>query len=378
MKIAIILGTRPEIIKLAPILRRIQASENELMLIHTNQHYSANMDGVFFKELALPAPDSNLGVGSGTHGAQTGLMLARLEKALNMNRPDAVLVQGDTNTVLAGALAAVKLGIQVGHVEAGLRSYDRTMPEEINRVLTDHAADILFAPTQNAAQLLHAEGIPSERIEVTGNTIVDAINDHRELVNSRSYILSTLKLEPRGYLLLTLHRPANVDRRETLAEIIIGITNVARITQLPVVFPAHPRTVKQLEQFKLTLPVSFRQIKPIGYLDFLGLEANAELILTDSGGIQEEACVLRVPCVTIRENTERPETLAVGANELAGLTSIGIQAASAKMLAQARTWQNPFGDGRASDRILHKLSTRFSTLPATGFASVKGHGDHNF
>ncbi|MGI6103533.1 MAG: non-hydrolyzing UDP-N-acetylglucosamine 2-epimerase [Patescibacteria group bacterium] len=354
MRIAFILGTRPEVIKLAPLLRRVVERGDPVFLIHTNQHYSANMDAVFFEELALPAPTHNLRVGSGSHGEQTAKMLLGIEPILIEDRPDVVVVQGDTNTVVAGALAAAKLGIPLAHVEAGLRSGDRTMPEELNRIVTDHLADALYAPTDAAKQALVQEGIPVERILVTGNTAVDAVLDHRAIALARP-TLGDLGLTPERYVLLTLHRPSNVDDRNRLSAILDGLAQVARATALPIIFPVHPRTAKQLELFGLALPEQVRTIEPMGYLDFLALQAGARLILTDSGGIQEEACTLDVPCVTLRENTERPETIRVGANRLAGTSSLGILAAVEAALAAPRGWQNPLGAGTASEQILHAL-----------------------
>lgn len=350
--IAIVLGTRPEIIKLAPLIRVAQTRSIPFRLIHTNQHYSQNMDAVFFEELRLPQPNVSLGIGSAPQGEQTGKMITLLEREFMENSPRAVLVQGDTNTVLAGALAAAKLGICVGHIEAGLRSYDRSMPEEVNRVVVDHIADLLFAPTQESDEILAAEGIPAERRLITGNTVVDAVEEHRTLAEHHVAMLRQLSLKSGQYLLLTLHRPANVDDRQVLEQILHGVHAVASHCQLPVIFPAHPRTVARMQFYGIILPETIRCIEPVGYLDFLSLETQARLILTDSGGVQEEACILQVPCVTLRENTERPETVAVGANRLAGTDPSGIIAAASVMLARTSRWQNPFGDGRASMHII--------------------------
>lgn len=355
MKVAVIVGTRPEIIKMSPVIRACQQRRVPFFIVHTNQHYTANMDAVFFRELDLPKSKYNLGVGSADHGEQTGRMLDLIENVLQKERPDAVLVQGDTNTVVAGALAASKLGIKVGHVEAGLRSYDRTMPEEINRVVADHISDYLFAPTKGAAKILEQEGIAKNKIYMTGNTVVDAVSQNLAIARRKSRILQALNLSPGQYFLLTLHRPANVDRKPTFQAILSGLDRISQQYQLPIIFPIHPRTKKQLATFNLPTPAGLRLLEPVGYLDFLLLEENARLILTDSGGIQEEACILKVPCVTIRENTERPETVEVGANMLTGMSAKGITRSVDKMLKRPRRWQNPFGDGKAGGRIAKAL-----------------------
>jgi len=354
MTIAIILGTRPEIIKMAPVIRECQRRGLDYSIIHTGQHYSYQMDRIFFEQLELPQPDHNLDVGSGNHGKQTGRILADLEAVLMAERPDVVLVQGDTNTVLAGALAASKLHIKVGHVEAGLRSYDRSMPEEINRVVADHVSDYCFAPTEISRANLLKEGIAEEKIHVTGNTIVDSVYQNLEIAMRKVNILADLDLEPKGYFLVTSHRQENVDNKERLGEIIRGLEMVKSEFGLPVVFPVHPRTRKMVESFGFELD-GIRAIEPLGFLEFLQLEAGARLALTDSGGVQEEACILGVPCVTLRENTERPETLDVGANVLAGTVSQRIMDGARNMLEAGESWKNPFGDGNAGQRIIQIL-----------------------
>ncbi len=354
MTIAIILGTRPEIIKMAPAIRECQRRSLDYSIIHTGQHYSYQMDRIFFEQLELPQPDHNLDVGSGNHGKQTGRILADLEAVLMAERPDVVLVQGDTNTVLAGALAASKLHIKVGHVEAGLRSYDRSMPEEINRVVADHVSDYCFAPTEISRANLLKEGIAEEKIHVTGNTIVDSVYQNLEIAMRKVNILADLDLEPKGYFLVTSHRQENVDSKERLGEIIRGLEMVKSEFGLPVVFPVHPRTRKMVESFGFELD-GIRAIEPLGFLEFLQLEAGARLALTDSGGVQEEACILGVPCVTLRENTERPETLDVGANVLAGTVSQRIMDGARNMLEAGESWKNPFGDGNAGQRIIQIL-----------------------
>ena len=354
MTIAIILGTRPEIIKMAPVIRECQRCGLDYSIIHTGQHYSYQMDRIFFEQLELPQPDHNLDVGSGNHGVQTGRILADLEAVLMAERPDVVLVQGDTNTVIAGALAASKLHIKVGHVEAGLRSYDRSMPEEINRVVADHVSDYCFAPTETSKANLLKEGIAEEKIHVTGNTIVDSVYQNLEIAMRKVNILADLDLEPKGYFLVTSHRQENVDSKERLGEIIRGLEMVKSEFGLPVVFPVHPRTRKMVESFGFELD-GIRAIEPLGFLEFLQLEANARLALTDSGGVQEEACILGVPCVTLRDNTERPETLEVGANVLAGTESQRIIEGARKMLGTREGWKNPFGEGNTGQRIIQIL-----------------------
>ncbi len=349
--ITFVLGTRPEIIKLSPLIALAQQRRLPFRLIHTGQHYTESLDKVFFDELRLPQPHVNLGVGSGSHGKQTALMLEKLEAEFMREKPSVVIVQGDTNSVLAGALAAAKLQIPVAHVEAGLRSFDRRMPEELNRIVTDHLSTYLLAPTENAQELLQREGIPEEKITVSGNTVVDAVLRNKALA-AFSGVLSTLNVPSKGYCILTLHRPENVDDKETLAGIFEGLRLASEHIGKPVLWPVHPRTKARLEQFQLTLPPGVRLLDPQPYLAFLHLMSNAFLILTDSGGIQEEACVLGVPCVTLRTSTERPETLDVGSNVLAGVEPESIVRGVKTMLAKPTSWENPFGDGKASERIL--------------------------
>lgn len=351
-KICIVLGTRPEIIKLAPVILECQKRQVPFFIIHTNQHYSQEMDAVFFDELSLPAAAYNLCIGSGTHGEMTGAALARIEKVLMDERPDCVLVQGDTNTAFAGALAAAKLHIPVGHVEAGLRSYDRRMPEEINRVLIDHVADFLFAPTQRDRTTLLGEGIAPEKIIVTGNTIVDALLHYRPIAEQKSDILSTLDLAPKHYILVTAHRQENVDDEMRLRGILDGLALVHVQTNLPLFYPIHPRTKKRMAEEEIELPAGVRALPPAGFFDFLTLEVNAALCITDSGGVQEEACILGVPCVTVRDTTERPQTLEIGANTLAGANPEKIAESAKAMLSKKSDWQHPFGDGHSAERIV--------------------------
>lgn len=351
MKIAVILGTRPEIIKMSPVIRALYRRQVDYFILHTGQHYSYNLDRVFFEQLKLPEAKYNLEVGSGSHAEQTAKILTGVEEVLQGERPILVLVEGDTNSVLGGALAATKLHIKVGHVEAGLRSYDRKMPEEINRILTDHCSDYLFAPTEKAKAILLGEGIPETKIFVTGNTIVDATFQNLEIAKERGNTLSSLHLSPKEYFLVTLHRQENVDDRTRFASIMKGLTQVAAEFGLPVIYPVHPRSRKRLSQFG----IETRGIKLIGPVDFLGflqLESSARLVLTDSGGVQEETCILNVPCVTLRDNTERPETLEVGSNILAGTSPETIVESVKVMLSRPNNWANPFGDGKAGERIV--------------------------
>ena len=356
MKISIILGTRPEIIKLSPLIRECEKRGLEYFVLHSGQHYSYNLDEIFFQELELPRVSYNLQVGLGSHAEETGKMLVGIEKILLKEMPDVVLVQGDTNTVLSGALAASKLHIKIGHVEAGLRSYDRDMPEEINRVLTDHISDYLFAPTEGAMNCLLREGIYRDRIFVVGNTIVDSVNQNLEIAKNKSSILNQLDLSDRDYFLITAHRQENVDIKERLLGILGALKQIYREYNLPVIYPIHPRAKKRLEDFGLKAPEGIKLIDPLGYLDYLWLEANAGLVLTDSGGVQEESCIMKVPCITLRDNTERPETLDVGSNMLVGTDPNRILEGVAAMIGRTKNWMNPFGDGNSSKRIINILN----------------------
>jgi UDP-N-acetylglucosamine 2-epimerase (non-hydrolysing) len=355
MKISTILGTRPEIIKMSPVIRECEKQNVEYFILHTGQHYSYNLDKIFFNDLELPAAKYNLDAGSGTHAEETGKMLIVIEKNLREEKPDFVLVEGDTNTVLAGALAASKLQIKVGHVEAGLRSHDRTMPEEINRVLADHVSDYLFAPTEKAKKNLLKEGIEENKIFVTGNTIVDAVYQNLEIAKRKVDLLNTLNLNSEEYFLVTAHRQENVDLKERLKGILDGLELVYNEFNLPIIYPIHPRTKKMIREFGLEVSKGIRLTEPLGFLEFLQLEANAKLVLTDSGGVQEESCILKVPCVTLRDNTERPETLEVGGNILEGVNQNAILEGVKIRLSRKRNWNNPFGDGRAGERAIKIL-----------------------
>lgn len=344
---------------MSPVIREMKSRGIENIVVHTGQHYSYDMDRVFFEDLELAPAEQNLNVGSGSHAVQTGSILQGIEKVLLAERPDVVLVQGDTNTVLAGALAAAKLEIGVGHVEAGLRSFDRRMPEEINRIMADHISDELFPPTQRSKQNLLAEGIAENKIFVTGNTIVDAVRQNMEISNRRSRVMKALGLRPKRYLLSTMHRQENVDDPTRLASMIDAIDRISASVGLPAILPLHPRTKKNIKQFGLNIPDRIRIVDPVGYLDFLRLEAGAMLILTDSGGLQEEACILGVPCVTMRDTTERPETVDVGANVLVGTRSDDIVKAALELLDVERTWACPLGEGDSAKRIIDVLEVRY-------------------
>jgi len=351
LKITVALGTRPEIIKMAPILKELEIREADFFVLHTGQHYSYNLDGVFFEQLGLPLPKYNVAAGSGSHANQTAKILIGVEEILKKEHPDIILVEGDTNSVFAAALAATKLNIKVGHVEAGLRSYDRTMPEEINRVLTDHCSDYLFAPTENSKTILLNEGIAEEKIFLTGNTVVDAVLQNLEIAREKGNSIENLNISPREYFLVTLHRQENVDNRTRFNSALEGLSRVANDFGLPVIYPIHPHSRKRMDELKIEVP-DLNLIEPVDYFDFLKLESNARLILTDSGGVQEEACILGVPCVTLRDNTERPETIEVDANILAGTSPDYILECTRKMLSKENKWQNPFGDGKAGEKIV--------------------------
>jgi UDP-N-acetylglucosamine 2-epimerase (non-hydrolysing) len=336
---------------MSPIIRECEKGY-DFFIIHSGQHYSYNMDDIFFEQLELTRPKINLQVGSGTHGEQTGKMLIKIENVLKEEKPDLVLVQGDTNTALAGALAASKMHIKVGHIEAGMRSFDRLMPEEINRILIDHISDLLFAPNDNSKRNIQMEGLPDNKIFVCGNTITEAVFQNLKIAEKK--IIS--KFNSKRYFLATIHRQENTDNPKKLNSILKGLGLIYNEYKLPIIFPIHPRTKKNIENFCLSLPNGIELIEPIGYLEFLEIEKNAKLILTDSGGVQEEACILGVPCVTLRDTTEWVETLEVEANILAGQSPEAILSCTRSML-EAENWRNPFGDGNSSKRILDIISS---------------------
>jgi len=340
---------------MSPVIREFEKHDLDYFILHTGQHYSYDMDRVFFEQLELPEARYNLDVGSGPHSTQTASMLSGIGNVLMEELPEAVLVQGDTNTVLAGALAASKLHIKVGHVEAGLRSYDRSMPEETNRVLTDHCSDYLFVPTEGARKILLGEGIHEEMIFTTGNTIVDAVRENLKIAAVQPSVIEKLDVEPKGYFLVTAHRQENVDEPQRFLSILKGLEQLSQEYHMPVIYPIHPRSRKRMQEQGLHTSSNIRLIEPLDYLGFLQLESEARLILTDSGGVQEEACILGVPCVTLRDNTERPETVEVGANVIAGIEAERIVACARVMMEREAVWSNPFGDGTAAEKIRRVL-----------------------
>ena len=355
LKIAIVVGTRPEIIKMAPVVRACVTRRVPYVLLHTGQHYSFELDGVFFRELELPEPHFNLDVGSGSQAYQIASIVSGLEPVLARERPDVLLVEGDTNSVLAAALCAQKSGVAVGHVEAGLRSYDRAMPEEINRILTDHLSEYLFAPTPGARDILLGEGIAASRVYLTGNTVVDELERQRARAEGAEPF-RRFEVEPGRYAVATVHRAENTDDEARLRGIFDGLAGSASALGIPVLAALHPRTTARLDSLGIRVDGRVRALPPLGYLDFLGLHARAALTLTDSGGLQEEACCLRVPCVTLRDNTERPESVEVGANRLAGADPDRIVECARAMFARSRDWPNPFGDGKSGLRIVDLLA----------------------
>jgi UDP-N-acetylglucosamine 2-epimerase (non-hydrolysing) len=357
-QIAFVLGTRPEIIKLAPVIHECERRGFDTHVIHTGQHYSESLDEVFFEQLELDSPEVNLSVGSGTHGEQTGKMLIGIEQELLATDPDVLFVQGDTNSTFAGAISGAKLDLDLAHVEAGLRSFDREMPEEVNRVAVDHLADYLFAPTDETAQLLRREGVSSDAIEVTGNTVVDSLRACQSRAASTSTVLRDLRLSEDEFYLLTAHREENVDDPERFENLIEGVGEFATATGKDVVYPIHPRAKERLKEFELAVPEPIQVIDPLGFIDFLRLESTASLVFTDSGGVQEEACVLGTPCVTLRYGTERPETAFVGANCIAGLQPDDIVEAARQMHGKSGHWEVPFGDGDAAERIVNVIDSK--------------------
>lgn len=368
MKIILVAGARPNFIKVAPLIQAIKkhnsASSGQIIdyiLVHTGQHYDYEMSQVFFKDLDIPQPDIHLEIGSGTHAQQTGKVMLEFEKVILKEKPDLVVVVGDVNSTLGATVSSVKLHIPVAHVEAGLRSFDKKMPEEINRILTDVISDYLFVPTHDAVDNLKREGVAPEKIYLVGNVMADSLLDHREKAEN-STILKVLGLDKNGYGVITLHRPSNVDDRESLSRVLKMLKEISHI--IPLVFPAHPRTWKNIERFKLEKSVPgedrLRFIEPLGYLDFINLMMNSRLILTDSGGIQEETTVLGIPCLTWRENTEWGITLSQGTNVLVGTDTDRAMAEVRRILqgrrdgAQARN-SIDLWDGYAAARIIDVL-----------------------
>lgn len=365
LDIICVVGARPNFIKIAPILTALSATGRvKTRLIHTGQHYHQQMSQAFFDDLKIPRPALDLNVGSGTHGRQTGRIMEEFEKILLSDPPDLVLVVGDVNSTLAAALAAVKLGIKVAHVEAGLRSFNRAMPEEINRILTDQISDFLFITSRGAEENLLREGVDNSKIFLVGNVMIDSLRRFTAVAEERSRILSTLSLSRRSYAVLTLHRPETTDARESLKKVISIMEKVAGM--IPVVYPVHPRTGQRMRDFgledKAARIKNLMLLPPLGYLDFLKLISSARLVLTDSGGIQEETTALRIPCLTLRPETERPITVTRGTNIIVGLDEDriieecrGIIGGRGKEGKIPELW-----DGNASSRIASILVSKLA------------------
>lgn len=354
LKIVTVVGARPQFVKaaaLSPCFRRQPGIEEKL--VHTGQHFDANMSDIFFDEMGIPRPDFNLGIGGGTHGQNTGRMIEAIEGVLLAEKPNLVLVFGDTDSTLAAAISAAKLAIPLAHVEAGLRSHRRHMPEEINRVLTDRLADVLYAPSASSCANLRREGIANERIVDVGDVMHDVVRIFTDRAKQNAHILESLALAPREFNLMTLHRKENTDDRERLASILDGVSG----STLPVVLPLHPRTAKRIAEHGLSLPSVIRVIEPLGYLDTLRLESAANMILTDSGGVQKEAYFHGVPCVTLRDETEWTELVEVGANVLTGADAVRIRCALSAPPSRPSS-ADVYGDGFTAERILQDLISR--------------------
>jgi len=353
VNVAHIVGARPNFMKVAPVMSALRDRPNVVQtLIHTGQHYDVTMSDVFFQQLGMPVPDVNLSVGSSTHAKQTAEIMMRLEPVVTERQPDIVLVYGDVNSTVATALVCAKLGVQIGHVEAGLRSFDRTMPEEINRLVTDQLADMLFTPSDDGAENLRREGIPAEKIFRVGNVMIDSLV--RLLPLAKKTCVDSL---PSRYALVTLHRPANVDDGARLKGILESLLEVNQ--DLAVVFPAHPRTQKRIADFGLHVG-QLRLLDPLPYVEFLGLQSRATVVITDSGGIQEETTYLGVPCLTMRENTERPITVSMGTNILVGGDPEKLRLEMSRVLSgEAKKGSTPpLWDGHAGERIADILVDR--------------------
>lgn len=365
-KVLIIAGARPNFMKVAPLIKAIVARNSRCRdgeprvawkLVHTGQHYDQKMSDIFFEELGIPAPDINLGVGSGSHAAQTANIMSRFEPVCLEEKPAWVVVVGDVNSTMACTLVCSKLGIKVAHVEAGLRSYDRTMPEEINRLVTDALADLLLTPSADADENLKREGIPESRIKLVGNVMIDALTANLDKAR-RSPVLDKLGLQRKAFVYVTLHRPSNVDEQKNLSGIMSGLTQLA--SRLPVVFPMHPRTHKMLGQFGISVAGNGRLkiLEPIGYHDSICLTENARLVLTDSGGLQEESTFFKTPCLTLRPNTERPITVTVGSNRLTHLDRLSADLDEVLRGREELGQVPPLWDGHAADRIVEALVER--------------------
>lgn len=365
MKIVSVIGARPQFVKAAVVSRCLREVADELV-IHTGQHYDENMSEVFFREMGIAPPDYNLAVGSGRHGTQTAKMLTGIEEILCDVSPDWVLVYGDTNSTIAGALAATKLQIPVAHVEAGLRSFNRAMPEEINRILTDHASDLLLAPTQTAVKHLRSEGVAESKVHCVGDVMFDAVLHYKQQAADESRVLSTLGLEDQPYVLATIHRAENTDNEGRLRAIFAGLSEVNR--EMPVVLPLHPRTKHRLQSIGQLEDVGreIHLIDPVGYLDMLALQSRAKLVATDSGGVQKEAFFCGTPCVTLRDETEWVELVELGWNTLVSPTNADEVAsrtieALEKAYLETAAEQAPFGRGNAGEQIVAALTRQESS-----------------
>lgn len=361
--IYLVVGARPNFMKAAPLLAELRKHSDKIKtsLIHTGQHYDYELSQMFFEQLKMPKPDIYLGVGSGSHAEQTGKIMIDLEKVFMEKRPDLVIVFGDINSTLAASVVAAKLHIKLCHVEAGLRSFDNTMPEEINRIVTDRLSDLLLVSEQSGLDNLHNEGVSEDKIEFVGNIMIDSLVNNLKVAQD-SNILQELNLVPGEYVAMTLHRPASVDNREVLKELLKTINEIGK--KIPVIFPCHPRTKKNLEQFDLLNdidPKALRLIKPLGYLDFLKLQSQCKFVLTDSGGVQEETTYLNIPCITMRENTERPSTVDIGSNTITGLDPKKIKAVVEQILTNnSKQAEIPkYWDGKTAERITKILLDRF-------------------
>lgn len=361
LKILNIVGARPNFMKMAPIVREMKRRESDFLplLVHTGQHYDEAMSDAFFRDLGLPKPDVHLEIGSASHAVQTARIMTAFEPVVLEQKPDWVLVVGDVNSTIACALVCSKLGVKVAHVEAGLRSRDRSMPEEINRLLTDQISDLLLTTSQDADENLKAEGIPAEKIRFVGNVMIDSLFYSLKL-SERLTVREDLNLSEKEYAVVTLHRPSNVDERETFSGLLDALCEVS--ARIPVVFPVHPRTKARISEFGFTERIensNVKLIEPLGYLDFMRLYSGARLVLTDSGGLQEETTALSIPCLTLRENTERPITIEMGTNKLVGVSQEKIKQAAFEILSEENSAEDkkipPLWDGKAAERICDSL-----------------------
>ena len=365
LKVLIIAGARPNFMKVAPLIKCIRERDDKSMwngvrlnyrLVHTGQHYDEKMSDIFFSELGIPAPDINLGVGSGSHAVQTANVMAKFETVCEQEKPDWVVVVGDVNSTMACTLVCAKMGIKVAHVEAGLRSFDRTMPEEVNRLVTDALADLLLTPSADANENLRREGVPEAKIKLVGNMMIDTLVANLEKSRA-SRLLEDLRLEKKGFVYVTLHRPSNVDHQSSLTTIMAELKRLA--DQIPVVLPLHPRTRKMCGQFGISLEhqKGLHILDPVGYLDSLCLTENARLVLTDSGGLQEESTYFKTPCLTLRPNTERPVTVTLGSNRLTSLSRLRTDIAHGLQMGDGAGSVPPLWDGHAAKRTIDQILT---------------------